>query len=174
MSPKIKGVFSMFSAMFGSQKMSAVYENMNPDAVARLWDQQLSGFDDKTVRKAVQAVMDSDSAWPPSLPQFKAICRDFHRPESQTPALEAPMSQPNPEVMEKIAGIKPVEDHLRWARNPKSMQAMMAVIRGCQGNRAMRTILEGLVSNPSKVTDPEVRKFLNNYTERHEYSRESN
>lgn len=159
MSPRMNRVFSMFTVMFGAQKMSSVYEGMNHDAVADIWDGQLRGFDDQTVNRAMQSVMDDSSDWPPSLPAFKSICRQFVRAEPVPTALPAPRDPVPPEVAEALQS-KPLEDHLRWVRNPKSFVALRMLRQAAERDRRLHDILLDLIDHPMRVTNPDVQKAL--------------
>lgn len=163
MSPRMVRVFSMFTVMFGAQKMSAVYEGMNHDAVAEIWDGQLRGFDDQTVNRAMQAVMDSDGAWPPTLPAFKGICRQFIQDAPiALPAPREPIPAAAAAAMHQAGHKEPPTDPLRWARNPKSLVALRMLRTGVERgeNRHLRDILAELASKPSGVTNADVRRAL--------------
>ena len=93
-------LFATIRHTWGGQKFATAYgppPTEDRDAgedwveqVHNLWSHQLSGFPPETLRKALQATIDSGRDWPPTLPEFKAVCRDYRRPEAIENALPAP------------------------------------------------------------------------------------
>ena len=93
-------LFATIRTTWGGQKFAASYGPSATDtrdagedwveAVHALWSHQLSGFASETLKRALQAMIDSGREWPPTLPEFKAACRDFHRSVPVDNALPAP------------------------------------------------------------------------------------
>lgn len=85
-------LFEKFTRLYGSQKVASMWADADPHAVQADWEAQIRRFPAQVIREAVQALIDKGTDWPPTLPAFVAICRDFHRPESQSvdQALPAP------------------------------------------------------------------------------------
>lgn len=46
-------------------------------SVIDTWARQLRGYPVKTIMRAAQSVIDNGGAYPPGLPEFKAVCRQF-------------------------------------------------------------------------------------------------
>ena len=88
----VERLFDRFKVAFGVQKVGAMWQGMDPAEVMAGWGQQLGRFPPDALASALQAVIDSGREWPPTLPEFKAICRDFHRPrqDEAQPSLPAP------------------------------------------------------------------------------------
>lgn len=86
-------LFARFGAIYGVQKVGAMFSDASAKPEERdrriaqvrvLWEAQLSRFDERVrgeiIGKALQALVDRGDEWPPTLPQFIAICKDFRRP----------------------------------------------------------------------------------------------
>lgn len=91
-------IFSRFTAMFGSQKVATMWAGVPVEEVKAVWAQALGTYDAATIGKAMQAVLDSGKEWPPTLPEFKALCRQFRDPSHTPAALPAPGGTIDPEV----------------------------------------------------------------------------
>lgn len=83
-------LFDRFTAIYGAQKVAAMWGGADLAEVKALWAQQLGRFTGGTIAVAVQAVIDSGRQWPPTLPEFVAICRDYARPEATSAQLALP------------------------------------------------------------------------------------
>ncbi len=99
--PLATELFRRFSRLYGPQKLAGMWkaQNAKPEQTAQLmrevraeWEVQLRRFDSKVLAQALQAVIDEGREWPPTLPEFVKVCKDFRRPELQTvqQALPAP------------------------------------------------------------------------------------
>lgn len=77
----VERLFARFTMYFGVQKVGAMWAGVDDAEVKAEWAAQLGRFPVPTLRAAMQAVVDSGKEWPPTLPEFVAICRDFYRPE---------------------------------------------------------------------------------------------
>ena len=92
----VEALFRRLTAVWGAQKVAAQFAPPTGaevgwmEDVMNLWGQQLAGFSGDTLRRAMQSIIDSGAEWPPTLPVFRAACRDFHRSVPVGNALPAP------------------------------------------------------------------------------------
>lgn len=87
-------LFARFTAMYGSQKVGAMWADADREEVKGVWAQQLGRFEPPTIAAAIQSLIDSGDPWPPTLPGFVEACRiaSIARRQHQdvTKALPAP------------------------------------------------------------------------------------
>lgn len=98
--PYADRLFARFNALYGVQKVGAMFADgvtrTPAEEVARMaeikgvWEEQIRRFPNETLRCAMQALVDRGGEWPPALPEFIALCRDFRRAESAGPNLALP------------------------------------------------------------------------------------
>lgn len=94
--PWIEKLFQRFEDFYGA-KWAAQYGDFPRERVKRTWAEELAGFRDmpKAIAAALQA--QKASVFPPTLPEFLALCRTAARAENQ-PAdalmLDAPKADP--------------------------------------------------------------------------------
>ena len=100
----VERLFSRFAAMYGAQKVAAMWQGADIEEVKRTWADQLGRFPPAAMSSALQAVVDSGKEWPPTLPEFVALCKEFNHPESAGPALPAPRDREKAAV--QLARIK--------------------------------------------------------------------
>lgn len=88
----VERLFSRLSTIYGAQKMSAMWsgEAVDHGEVKATWGAALGRYPLKAIGRAVQALVDQAGEWPPTLPQFCELCRQFNRPEHEAAALPAP------------------------------------------------------------------------------------
>lgn len=181
LTPKADRLFAKFTRMYGQQKVSSVWNDPSiigsgPDVDTRRalhaasireeWERQMDRFPLQVLGLAVDAVMDSGKDWPPTLPEFVALCRQYRRAESEAyVALNAPR---NPEIA--AAGVQAVasavssvlgdRDAIRWARNPKTFLAVQTLIRGSRHHEGLREILAAHSADPSRLPCDRSRKAV--------------
>ena len=68
-------LFSRFVAMYGSQKVGAMWADADRDEVKGVWADALGRYTGETLAAAVRGLIDSGSQWPPTLPEFSEACR---------------------------------------------------------------------------------------------------
>lgn len=117
-------LFSRFVAMYGSQKVGAMWADSDRDEVKAVWAEALGRFAGQTIAAAVRGLIDSGSQWPPTLPEFSEACRvaAVNR-RDQALALAAPggtvtTREEAAEILAKIgyqAPAKPKVDPKAWA-----------------------------------------------------------
>ena len=121
----IDRLFARFGAMYGAQ-WAEKWRGFDIDEVKATWAENLSGVSGDQLRRALDHAK-SNCAFPPSLPEFLGICRQFRVAPQNVPYLAAPVSRMPPEVaaqlQEFVAG-KKRGDCRDWARkilaNPKN------------------------------------------------------
>lgn len=87
----IDRLFSRFAALYGAQKVGAMWHGADIAEVKSVWAAQIEPHKD-VLRDAIQSLINQGREWPPTLPEFVALCRQF-RPAYGLPpgtALMAP------------------------------------------------------------------------------------
>ena len=117
-------LFSRFVAMYGSQKVGAMWADADRDEVKGVWADALGRYTGETIAAAVRGLIDSGSQWPPTLPEFSEACRvaAVNR-RDQALALAAPggtvtTREEAAEILARIgyqASAKPKVDPKAWA-----------------------------------------------------------
>lgn len=122
-------IFDHMSGLYGS-KFADLWSGSNIDSVRRMWAVKLAGFADmpKAIKEALDAL--DDKPFPPTLPEFIALCREAGRRYGGNKlALEY---KPTPEERERAEhAAKEVKkivtqnarDCLDWAKKPVSALA---------------------------------------------------
>ena len=118
-------LFSRFVAMYGSQKVGAMWADADRDEVKGVWGDALGKYTGDTLASAVRGLIDSGSQWPPTLPEFSEACRVAavnRRDHAEVPALAAPGAsvttrEEAAEILTRIgaAAPKPRVDPKAWA-----------------------------------------------------------
>jgi hypothetical protein len=147
-------LFLRLAAIYGHQKLSAMWPSDDQE-VRQTWEEQLRRFSPEVLRKAIQALLDAGREWPPTLPEFVAICRQFTRPEQA----DVPVALPPPSASEVATAAKQLQsiaevvtkppgwDYLSWARRPKSAQAVWLLQREAQHDARLLDILRQHVAD---------------------------
>lgn len=161
----IDEIFKRFSVAWGAQKtrgMFAAPEGMENTAdwaedVHNLWAEQLGAYSGEVIGRALQAAVDSGRDWPPTLPEFKALCADYRRSEvADAPSIGMARTAP-PQValdaLHKVSGGAAVADPLFWAKYPKSAKAVEMMVVGCQRDPTSKLapILRAHLKSPADV-----------------------
>lgn len=140
----IDRLFDRLEAGYGSKWLN-MWGNTNLANVKSLWAEKLAGFAENP--KALAYALDclDEHPFPPTLPEFLALCRKAPQPDR--PALPAPA--PNPEKAASFAkDAKAVteakKDLIGWARRPKSQMAFNALADLAKSDRQFSEILEKL------------------------------
>ena len=117
-------LFARFSAMYGTQKVMAMWADSDLDEVKTVWAEALGKYSGESIAGAVRIQIDSGSPWPPTLPEFSEACRVSAVNRRDTaPALPAPVGkaisrEEAAEILAKIgyqAPAKPKVDPKAWA-----------------------------------------------------------
>jgi hypothetical protein len=119
------------------------------------WADELSGFFDKP--ECIKYALEMwNGAFPPSLPEFRELCRDYgRRKQQETLKLSHKLTPEEREqqkaMADKIAGaVKKPEafDDLAWAKKPRSHHAAASIYaEGKAGNAVMQEIFAGHVAS---------------------------
>lgn len=95
----VERIFSRFSAVWGVQKIGAMFPPESHDEVRSVWAEQLGRYSGQTIGAALQAVVDSGAAWPPTLPEFLEACRRSSLERvAHAPAVMLPRPTPNQQL----------------------------------------------------------------------------
>ena len=154
-------IFKRMQGRYGSQWVSKWATNekgptgdVGMQNALDTWADELSGFLDKPecIKYALEVW---NGAFPPSLPEFRELCREYGRRKQQDALkLEHKLSPEEREqqraMAEKVASsVKKPEsfDDLAWAKKPKSQHAADAVRKeAAEGNQVMSEIYIGLIA----------------------------
>lgn len=91
--PLVDRLFDRLVALYGAQRVGAMWHGTDIAAVKDVWAQQLGRFQTATIAAALQRLVDGGDGWPPTLPEFVELCRQaaLGRVQAQDgPALPAP------------------------------------------------------------------------------------
>lgn len=168
----VERLFDRFIGAFGAQKFGAMWDGVEErESVMHMWADQLSRFHQQTVGAALQSVIDSGREWPPTLPEFVALCRDAAITRSNAVGITyQPTPTPRDVAQENLARIREMlsrigeagrADPLHWARHPKSVKAVELMLRGAERDNRLREIVRGHVEDAGDrlPNDDAVRLF---------------
>jgi len=152
-------LFARFAALYGNQKLASTWPVEGAAEVRQAWEEQLRRFSPEVLRRAIQALIDAAGEWPPTLPQFVGMCREFNRPEQAPAAAALPAPTPSEaaqasQAIDRIAAgmaKPPAWDFLDWAKRPRSWQAVALVQRGAESDPRLRDILRDLVATGGRA-----------------------
>ena len=123
----VKSLQDRMAAMYGSAFL-AKWEKTDPDAFHNAWADALGRFNGDQIKWALESLVSAGREFPPSLPEFAALCRQAPRP--QQPALPAPAVEPEvareraKAVSAQLSEFGSNLGHKRWAhdilKNPKA------------------------------------------------------
>jgi hypothetical protein len=85
----IDRIFAEMACQYG-RRFAEMWAGIDPDTVKAFWARKLGGFADYP--QAIRAALDAldDRPFPPTCPEFSAMCRDALRRNPAGPALPAP------------------------------------------------------------------------------------
>lgn len=104
----VERLFGRFSAVWGAQKLAAMFPADQHAEVKAVWAQQLGRFAPESIAAALQAMTDSGREWPPSLAEFVAACNQAavaRRQHAPAALLDAPRASPQV-VAEQMAAVE--------------------------------------------------------------------
>ena len=88
-------LFARFAAIYGAQKMAGAWGNVDVSERNATWSEALGRFSLDVVGDGVRELAEDGSGWPPSAPEFAAICqRHADRPGRSLMALPVPNRSP--------------------------------------------------------------------------------
>lgn len=76
---KIQTLWALMASMFGHRWVSSYGAKVDPD---RVWQSALRGMTETMVKRGLSHVAQSGLEWPPSAPEFRAMCMDDYGEES--------------------------------------------------------------------------------------------
>jgi hypothetical protein len=113
----VEALFKRFSVMYGS-KWTAMWADVPMADVLDAWQEDLNGVNAEQVKRALD-YLKANNPFPPTLPEFLSVCRQFKALPQNVTYLPAPPSRMPPEVAEQlrefVAG-KRKGDCRDWAR----------------------------------------------------------
>jgi hypothetical protein len=83
-------LFARFVAAFGAPAMQRMWADAPMDEVKATWGAALGRFSLDQILAGLQALDASGATFPPTLPEFAALCREQIKPASHRPALPVP------------------------------------------------------------------------------------
>jgi hypothetical protein len=81
-----------------------MWRGVDPEKVKSEWAEELGRYGMSVIRSAVAACMEQCKL-PPTLPEFSALCRQYHRPEYAV-RLPEPREPPPPGALEALQRFK--------------------------------------------------------------------
>jgi hypothetical protein len=134
-------LFARFAEVYGSQKTAAMWGDVGVDSLVPVWAEALGRFDAATLGAAVRAMPERDSAWPPTLPEFLALCRAQKVRPEHVQAL--PLPQRTAEEVaagaERLAAAKSAAG-VSTRRAGDKAWAMRVIERAAAGDKALAPI----------------------------------
>lgn len=143
-------VFDRFTALYGSQKLAAMWAGAELRKVKATWSEALAGFAPESVGAALRACEGTASGWPPGLPEFVELCRQASLARERQRPVPRALVDARPADREQArrslqrigdAFAAPRGDPLGWARSPKSAQAVHLLARSAPGDPRLAEIL---------------------------------
>lgn len=98
----VESLLARMLAIYG-QKFRAQWADVPPESMRETWAVTLGRFDGERIRWALEQMV-ATCPWPPTLPEFVALCRQA--PRAEPPALPAPTptEQQRAARVEELAG----------------------------------------------------------------------
>lgn len=94
-------LFQVLHAMYG-RGWADLWVGAPMDAVKAEWSRSLCGFEMETIRLAIESLKAEGKSFPPNLPEFVHLCRQFVRRGPHRVALTAPRYEPPENVFAKL------------------------------------------------------------------------
>jgi hypothetical protein len=120
----IDRLFVRFLNLYGRAWVDK-WDGIPIDGVKQTWAEELAGCTGEQIRLALEHI-GKHNKFPPSCPEFAALCRDFRPSAQNVPYLPAPVSRMPPNIAEQLQAFvagKRSGDCRDWARkilaNPK-------------------------------------------------------
>lgn len=151
-------VFARLRATWGTRFM-ALWRGAEMDEVLATWDDALAGVDRDRIARALVDCQNADN--PPTLPAFLALCRAQPSVADRQPLLpyvgsvtEREQARRNVARIQSLLAERVLmanRDPLRWARRPRSAQAIRLMARGATTDHRLRSILIGHVDDQGEA-----------------------
>jgi hypothetical protein len=69
-------LFARLTAIYGSQKVGAMWLDTDRDEVKRTWAAALGKYPPEAIRAALEDLPETPTPWPPTLPEFVGLVRE--------------------------------------------------------------------------------------------------
>src|SRR6478609_6817399 len=96
----ISRLFSRFQAIYGN-RVATMWGDVDLSEVRSVWADELSRFEAVDIKRALETMLIAYPDYPPTLPQFSAMCRDARaaRGQAATRVTHVRYGEPSPEVL---------------------------------------------------------------------------
>lgn len=101
---RIDRLFAVLASYYGRHWL-ALWDDCPLDLVKRQWADDLARFDDAVFRAALEAIKSEGRKFPPSLPEFAALCGTFQRKGAHKLALVTPRVRPPAGTFQKLRDV---------------------------------------------------------------------
>lgn len=99
----IERLFARFAAMYGDAAMRRMWGQQQPDAVKGIWCDSLGRYTVEQILAGLRHLEESGVTFPPSLPEFIALCR---RKPAPVIAMHQPLALPAPRTDGELAAAR--------------------------------------------------------------------
>jgi hypothetical protein len=156
----VEKLFQRFEDFYGA-KWAAQYGGFPRERVKKTWATELSRFAGEPDRIAFAIRSQLNSPFPPTLPEFMALCRQApsaakpaalleHKPTPEQRERNADAAASMQRAVSKASGF----DYLAWAKRPRSQAALDMVRRGAMdGDSRLKSIIDDLVRQGIATAD---------------------
>lgn len=97
----VNRLFARMVAIYGSQKVGAMWEDSDIESVKAVWGQALGRFQPGSIGGAIQRLIDSGNGWPPTLPEFVELCRQSAHDRNTAALLKLPPARTDNETAKR-------------------------------------------------------------------------
>ena len=100
-------LFLRLTTIYGSMKMSSFFGDCPQADVIDSWRTGLEGFSGEQIAAGLRRCLDAHPDWPPTLGEFRALCRPPATPAAHRPYLvdRSPRAPIDPKVRATIDGL---------------------------------------------------------------------
>lgn len=119
MDQRTEKLFDRFLTIYGAQRFATMWAGADLELVKQTWGAALAKFDNETLAKALHGLVVNGNDWPPTLPQFVNICRQFNvqsKIQTQLSGPKAVVSEDNRrKVQEALNNVHFAKPGKEWA-----------------------------------------------------------
>jgi len=135
----VSRLFSRFQAIYGN-KAATMWADADLNEVRSVWAESLGRYEAVDIKRALETMVLAYTDYPPTLPQFAAMCRDARAIRGQgLPKIVHRYGGPSPEVLAAIHEL--TADPVNRKRDPKDW-ARKIVKREAEGEKVNLYSLE--------------------------------
>lgn len=150
-------LFGHLNAMYGVNKVGAMFAQPGlkaeqaiaaVEAAKGTWGNALSRYSGPVLAKALRGLIDQGREWPPTLPEFVALCKDAMRAEAQPYVALPPATADRIKGEQAARKLRAVServgqaDPMFWAKYPKSAKAVELMVRGSQRSWPLTELIQ--------------------------------